>query len=174
MRTVSFRMLGLLATGVAVVILWPHVVALGQTGAGRGDPAFAKPAKPADPQMQEALNEESAAKHTVAGLVERYGQTENEKDRTELKSQLAKALGDEFVAQQKRRSLELDRVEAQLKKVRDVLRKRAEEQQTIVDKRLDQVVREAEGLGWSERSGFPEVHPVPGEAGRSVTATGKK
>jgi hypothetical protein len=180
MRTVTFRMLGLLATAVAAIVLFENGPVSGQAGPGRADPQKAEApgavSTPADLEMQAALDDETAARHAVAGLVEKYGRAENETERAELKSQLAKALGDEFVAQQKRRSHELDRVEAQLKKVRDVLRKRADERQSIVDKRLEQLVREAEGLGWSEPSGFPEVHPViPGKAGRpSNTGPGKK
>ena len=100
------------------------------------------------------------ARHVVAELVETYSRTDNENERTELKSQLAKALGDQFTSQQKRRTLEIDRIEAELKKVRDLLRKRSENRQAIIDKRLEQVVREAEGLGWSEPSGFPQADPV--------------
>jgi hypothetical protein len=151
MKTVTLRMVGLIAIAAAA-IFWPYERVSGQTRP-HGDPAFA-PAKPADPQMQQLVNEEGAARHAVAELVEKYTQAENDKDRTELKSQLAKALDNQFVSQQKRRSLELDRVEAQLTKVRERLRKRNDEKQTIIDKRLEQLVREAEGLGWSEPSGF--------------------
>jgi hypothetical protein len=165
-------MVGLLATAGTAFVLLQHVPVAGQPPApGQlvaaqeglrprggdpalrgGDPAMAKPT---DPQVQAALDDEIAARHAVAKLVESYRHSGNEKERMELKSQIAKELGEEFLSQQKRRSLELDRVEAQLKKVRDLLRKRSEERQTIIDKRLDQLVREAEGLGWSDPSGFP-------------------
>jgi hypothetical protein len=152
MKAVSLRIAGLLAIEAAVIV-WPHERVSGQPGS-RGDPAIAA-AKPADPQMQQLLDQESAARHTVAELVENYAHAESDKDRAALKPQVAKALENEFVAQQRRRSLELDRIEAQLAKVRERLRKRNDERQTIIDKRLDQLVREAEGLGWSETSGFP-------------------
>jgi hypothetical protein len=158
MRTASIRTVGLVATAAAVIVVSQRVPVMGQQGGMRPGQRFAAnsaEANLADPQMQAAFDEESAARHSVAELVDRYSRTENQKDRTELKSQLGKALDDEFVAQHKRRSLELDRVEAQLKKVRDLLRRRIQERQTIVDNRLEQVVREAEGLGWSEPSGFP-------------------
>jgi hypothetical protein len=41
------------------------------------------------------------------------------------------------------------------------MKKRDEERKTIIDKRLDQIVREAEGLGWS---------PPPGPRGTSSSA----
>jgi hypothetical protein len=160
MKTVTLRIAGLLAIAAAV-IFWPHERVSGQDGP-RVDPSIGTPsrgpaaAKPADSQMQRLLDQESAARHTVAELVENLTRAENDKDRASLKSQLAKALENEFVAQQARRSLELDRVEAELTKVRERLRKRNDEKQTIIDKRLDQLVREAEGLGWSEPSDFPQ------------------
>jgi hypothetical protein len=43
--------------------------------------------------------------------------------------------------------------------VRELMTKRSQERKVIIDKRLDQLVREAEGLGWAPppgpRSGSP-------------------
>ena len=53
--------------------------------------------------------------------------------------ELAEALQKQFDLQQKRRDLEVAHIEAQLKKLREVMRKRGESRQTIIDKRLDQM-----------------------------------
>ena len=76
-------------------------------------------------------------------------QTEEDAERTKIKAKLSEALNKQFEQQQKRRELELARAEAQLKKVRELMKKRGEERKTIVEKRLDQLVREADGLGWT-------------------------
>ena len=65
----------------------------------------------------------------------------------------------EFDLQQKRRDLDLVRVEARLKKVRDLMKKRSEARQSIIDKRLDQLIREAEGLGWTPPAGISLTRP---------------
>jgi hypothetical protein len=52
--------------------------------------------------------------------------------------------------------------------LREIMRKRSESRQTIIDKRLDQLLREADGLGWTlppgttaPRNGFNYGYPAP-------------
>ena len=40
-----------------------------------------------------------------------------------------------------------------MKKLRDVMKKRSDARATIIDKRLDQLLNEASGLGWSTPRG---------------------
>jgi hypothetical protein len=86
-------------------------------------------------------------KRQVAKLIESYAHAETDAQRSKIKSVLATTLEKEFELQQKRRDLDLVRVKARLKKVRDLMKKRGEPRQSIIDKRLDQLIREAEGLG---------------------------
>jgi hypothetical protein len=102
-----------------------------------------------DPELDKLTAAEAEAAREVAKLVAEYKQTEDDAERTKIKTKLSAALSKQFDQQQKRRELELARAEAQLKKVRELMKKRGEERKTIVEKRLDQVVREAEGLGWT-------------------------
>jgi hypothetical protein len=116
--------------------------------------------------MQKLLTEEGKAQHEAAGLVRDYTRTEKEKDRDAIKTKLAEVLGKQFDAQQKRRDLELTRLEAQVKKLREVMKKRDDARQKIVNNHLDQLLREADGLGWTAPPGilpqpnFP-AHAVP-------------
>jgi hypothetical protein len=114
-----------------------------------------------DPERDKLLKGEAAAAQEVQRLVKDYGRTEDDKERTKIKEKLATALSKQFDLQQKRRDLELSRLEAKLKKLRAVLMKRDEERKTIIDKRLDQLVREADGLGWA---------PPPGPRGSASSA----
>jgi hypothetical protein len=102
-----------------------------------------------DAEMDKLLQEEAAAEHQVHQLVELYARRESETERGKIRANLATALQKEFDLQQKRRDLELARIEARVKKVRELMQKRADARQSIIEKRLDQLFREAEGLGWT-------------------------
>ena len=106
-----------------------------------------------DREMAKLLGDEARLERQAAGLVAEYARTEDEKDRSKIKSRLSAVLEKQFDAQQNRRDLEVARIEAQLKKLRELMRKRSDARQTIIDKRLDQLVREAEGLGWTAPAG---------------------
>jgi hypothetical protein len=93
--------------------------------------------------------EEAQCESDTATLVAAYGQAEDDTKRGEIKDKLAKALEKQFDAQQKRRDHELKLLDEQLKKLREWMDKRTNERQTIIDKRLEQLVREADGLGWT-------------------------
>lgn len=120
-----------------------------------------------DPEMTKVLTDEARLDQEASAIVEEYARTEDEGQRSKLKSKLSAALEKQFDLQQKRRELEVARIETQLKKLREVMRKRTDARQAIVDKRLDQLVREAEGLGWttpgsSSRRGATTYYPSAG------------
>jgi hypothetical protein len=119
-----------------------------------------------DPELDKLVAAEGEAAREVAKLVAEYRQTEDDGERTKIKPKLAAALTKQFEQQQKRRELELARAEEQLKKLRELMKKRGEEKKNIVDKRLDQLVREAEGLGWSA----PPASRSQGQGSYSATA----
>lgn len=106
-----------------------------------------------DAEMDKLVQEEAAAEREVSSLIASYAHTEGDTERSKLKSKVATALEKEFDLQQKRRDLELARVEARLKKVRELMKKRGDARQSIIDKRLDQLLREADGLGWTPPPG---------------------
>ena len=117
-----------------------------------------------DSEMNKLLNDEGAAEREVTKLTRQFVDTEDGTERSKIKSSLSAALEKEFDLQQKRRELELARVEAQIKKVRELMRKRTDNRQSIIDRRLDQIVREAEGLGWSSPGHLPQPYnstPTP-------------
>jgi len=107
-----------------------------------------------DPELTKLLVAESSAEREVNGLVAEYSRKEDEKERAKIKEKLSAALSKQFDLQQKRREHELARVEAQVKKLRELMKKRGEERKAIIDRRLDQLMREAEGLGWTPPPGL--------------------
>lgn len=87
--------------------------------------------------------------HQVGTLVRDYAKTQDETKRAKIKADLSAALDKQFENQQKQRDAEVKSIENQLKKLRAVMEKRNEARQSIVQHRLDQLLREAEGLGWA-------------------------
>jgi uncharacterized protein YgbK (DUF1537 family) len=89
-------------------------------------------------------------------LAKQLAESTDGKRRDEIKAKLQETLVEQFDTQQKVRELEVSRIEAKVKKLRDVISKRNDARRTIIEKRLDQLVREADGLGWnSPTTGSP-------------------
>ncbi len=59
--------------------------------------------------------------------------------RVKLKEELTTLLNEHFDVRQKRRQLQIKRMEEELKKLRDAVTKRDESRKTIVDKRLNEL-----------------------------------
>jgi hypothetical protein len=106
-----------------------------------------------DGEAHKLMESEATSEREARRLVDEYAHTDNESQRAKIKSKLSEVLDRQFDLQQKRREMEVAQIEAQLKKLRELMRKRSEARQTIVEKRLDQLLREAEGLGWTSPSG---------------------
>jgi hypothetical protein len=107
----------------------------------------------ADGEAHKLMENEANSEREARRLVDEYAHTENDSQRSKIKNKLADVLDKQFDLQQKRRELEVAQIENQLKKLRELMRKRSEGRQTIVEKRLDQLLREAEGLGWTSPAG---------------------
>jgi len=160
--------LALFAVGLASLIL---IGARIENGQAQSLPGF-KPDQPSsnDPiaqlefrqprQLTEAevkllkLHEsEASCDRDVADLLAQYARDQDEAKRGAVKTKLAAALDKQFELQQQRREIEAAQIEAQIKKLRELMKKRSDARQTIVQKRLDQLVNEADGLGWTSPHG---------------------
>ena len=120
--------------------------------AGPGGGAYAAPADD-DPEMTKLANDEAALAHQSQEIVSRYTESENEIEQKTIKAELREALAKQFDVQRERRELELKRIEERVRKLRDQIKKRNDARDTIIDRRLDQLINEAEGLGWGPNSG---------------------
>jgi hypothetical protein len=107
-----------------------------------------------DPKLAELQNQEVESDREVNNLLADYGRTDKEGDRAAIKKKLTASLEKLFDAQQKRREIEVARIEEQLKNLRLLIKKRTESKEKIIDRRLDQLLQDAEGLGWSSPQGF--------------------
>lgn len=90
-----------------------------------------------------------SSSHEIGKVLEEYRKTSDEDKRAKLKARLTDLLNKQFEAQEQQRNQEIQRLEEQMKKLRELMRRRSEARQSIVDKRAEQLVREAEGLGWT-------------------------
>jgi hypothetical protein len=160
--------LGILVAGT-LFLVWPaasqtttaqDAMPKGALWGGNSNVPFGMAPQHRDPEVAKLIDAEVTAEREVNRLTKEYAKTEGNEARTKVKEKLAVALEKQFGAQQKRRDLELDRVEKQVKKLRDLMKKRDEERKAIIDRRLDQLVREADGLGWA-----PPVVRQPANSG---------
>jgi len=108
--------------------------------------------------------EEQAAKEAQA-IVNKLRSLTDEKERTEVGKTLREALGKQFDAQQKRRALEVSKIEERLKKLKDTMKKRDDAKETIVGKRLDELTGVTDELGWEETGAAPARISVYGQGG---------
>jgi hypothetical protein len=93
-------------------------------------------------------NAESQLVHRVQELTKKLGEAKSESERSEIKTELSQNLEKQFGLRQKRHQEEIAALEAKVKKLKDLVEKRQENRREIIAKRLDQVLSNAEGLGW--------------------------
>jgi hypothetical protein len=82
-------------------------------------------------------------------LAHEYFKAEKEEDKKEIRKKLADALAKEFDAHMERQQKELADLEKQINELRKLLKKRQEAKTAIIDRRMDQLIQDAEGLGWN-------------------------
>jgi len=138
----------------------------GRAGMMPGEPDAALQAE------QEALAEQE---NETQRLVSEYRQTEDEKERGWIAGELSKAIAKHFDIRQETRERELKQLEAQVRRLRELHDKRTKEKGQIVQDRVRQLLRDADGLGWgtdsdandflrSSYSPRPETVPTNGES----------
>jgi hypothetical protein len=99
---------------------------------------------PTDPRRTEETNLARVADE----LAKKLGGAKSDTDRSQIKTQLSEALEKQFDLRQKRHQEEIAGLEAKVKKLKGLVGKRQENRREIVSKRLDQILSNAEGLGW--------------------------
>lgn len=106
-----------------------------------------------DPEMAKLAAAEGELARKSEELLAEYATADKPDEQKRLKSELREALAKQFDVQRERRELELARVEERIRKAREQIRKRNDARDTIVDRRLDQLINDAEGLGWTSPDG---------------------
>ena len=144
----------------------PPAVPAPPGGLGYTSYVLRQPVESGDDESKEMASlhgEEARFAHEAESLSRQLADVADEKQRTDIKSKLQETLGKQFDAQQKMRELEVTKIEAKLKKLRELIAKRNDARKTIIDKRFEQLLRESEGLGWNS----PTVGQAVGAYGTS-------
>ena len=81
-------------------------------------------------------------------LAQQLAAAKSDSDRDKIKGQLSETLEKQFDERQKRHEQEIKALEAQVKQLKDLVDKRQENRREIIGARLNQIVKEAQGLGW--------------------------
>jgi hypothetical protein len=123
-----------------------------------------------DPETNELTSQDQQLEQEVQSLARQLADSDDDKQRAELKDKLAAALEKQFDAQQKLRQLEISRIEARVQKLRDLVRKRTESRRKIIDNRFEQLLNDAEGLGWNSTKGGGIQFVPPGNPGTKPRA----
>jgi hypothetical protein len=84
-----------------------------------------------------------------AQLAKDYVKANKEDAKKEIRKKLTESLAKQFDQHLQHQQKELDDLEKQIASVKDVLKKRQAAKNEIVERRLEQLIREAEGLGWN-------------------------
>jgi len=101
-----------------------------------------------DPEMAELADAEATLAAHADELLAQYATADATEDQKQLKSELRDTLAKQFDVQRQRRELELARIEERVQKLRDQIKKRNDARDTIIERRFEQLVSEADGLGW--------------------------
>jgi hypothetical protein len=125
----------------------PEYTPLGQRGlfSGHGQMEWKVAGSPEGNQL---AMQESTLAHEANEIRHRLESATTDSQRSEVRTKLAENLGKQFDLRQKRHGLEIEALETQVKKLRELVRKRQDSREEIISRRVDQVLREAEGLGW--------------------------
>jgi hypothetical protein len=121
--------------------------------------------EPDDAEMSKLKQADSAMGRQEEQLISRYAASEDPEQRSAIKAELAEQLTNHFSIQEQIRDRELARVEAHVKKLRELTQRRRDAQKTIIEQRLDQLLRDADGLGWT---------PPPSDSGAAALSIGRQ
>jgi hypothetical protein len=87
-----------------------------------------------------------------AQLAKQYVKAEKDEEKKEIRKKLTEFLTQQFDQHLQQQQRELDDLEKQIASLRAVLKKRLSSKTAIVERRFEQLVEDAEGLGWNTPS----------------------
>jgi hypothetical protein len=89
-------------------------------------------------------------------LIERWKTSKEAAEREKLETELRQLLKREFASRLAVHEREIKQLEEKIRQLRERLSLRKEKQEEIVEHRLQQILREAQGLGWGSEGGRSE------------------
>lgn len=113
-----------------------------------------RPAKEVNPPAAQRMDRQTAQ------LVGQFAAAKDDAQRVELRSKLQTLLKEQFAARQNERRAELEELEAEVKTLREKHAQREAQQDRIINDRLQQLLNDAQGLGWSMNASQVPEKPV--------------
>ncbi|HLJ10639.1 MAG TPA: hypothetical protein VKU82_05590 [Planctomycetaceae bacterium] len=108
---------------------------------------------------QELMRQDAELEQQIRQTVHEYAAADSDDERGEARKKLSGLLKDQFSIRQKRREQDIARIEERVKRLREALKKRSESQQEIVERRLNDILSDADGLGWGDAAGDAGANP---------------
>lgn len=110
---------------------------------------------PSHDEANELLRRERDLADSTRQLLQELRKVESEDERAPITRKLASVVEEQFDIRQQVRERELEALETRIQRLRDLHEKRADAKAEIVERRVEQLVRDAEGLGWSSGGSDP-------------------
>jgi len=80
--------------------------------------------------------------------VDQLGKAKSDAEKEKMKAELSQKLEKQFDQRQKRHEADIEALETQIKKLKELVKTRNDNRKEIVSRRLEQLVRDSQGLGW--------------------------
>jgi hypothetical protein len=100
--------------------------------------------------------------HQTNELLGKWKTAKDDSDRDHVQKQLREHLKTQFQARAAGHEKEIEQLEAKVKELREQLALRRQKEDEIVDFRLQQLLREAQGLGWGTEPGTRHAEKIDG------------
>ena len=100
----------------------------------------------------------------VSQLAAKYAKAEGEDEKRDIRKKLTETVGHQFDEHMKVQEKELEALEKQVASVKATMRKRSDAKSAIVERRIEQLLYEADSLGWAgaeTNNMFRPFHPYP-------------
>ncbi|HVX10897.1 MAG TPA: hypothetical protein VHC22_06935 [Pirellulales bacterium] len=93
-----------------------------------------------DPEMYALAKADMELELQTRQLVEQFHRAANDDDREQVRRKLVAVVENHFAVRQQRRELEIKRLESQLQRLRDAVKKRSAERQRIMEQHISQLL----------------------------------
>jgi hypothetical protein len=117
----------------------------------------------------------------AAELARKLANAKDEDEKSRIREKLTEVLNQSFDEHMKQQQKELDQLEEQIRSLRTLMKKRAAAKNTIVERRIEQLIQDADGLGWNApNAGFGHfeitqpLQSMTRPAPKATTAPAKK
>jgi hypothetical protein len=108
-----------------------------------------------------------------AELAQSYVKAQGEEEKTRIRKKLTEVLSEQFDQHSKKQEKELEEIEKQIANLKGLLKRRLDAKSTIVERRADQLIRDADGLGWTAPSS-PNLYSIPHPAWTTLPSDSPK